>query len=337
MNIEQWESKLLDYFAGTLPLSEKREVEEWIGQSEEYQKMARDIRYIYSATDVLNDIKRINAPKALRETKKKIHRQKRIPFVIRFQQVAAILLLPLLLGTLYLTTKQEAVKYIEVRTNPGMITSVELPDGSRVWLNSRSYLRYPQTFHGDVREVELDGEAYFSVEKDQSKRFVVNTPFEVKAEVLGTEFNLEAYKEQGKATTTLVSGSVKLRFRNEESEEKSILMKPDEEVSYSEATGGIKVSKPYVATQTAWKDGLVIFRNTPFEQALNILGKRFNVEFIVKNNTLYRNSFTGTFDGQHLSLILEHFRLASDIKYHFVDPDTKEQTQAMEKTIVELY
>lgn len=337
MNTEQWESKLLDYFSGTLPLSEQQEVEEWIGQSEEHQKMARDVRYIYLATDVLNDIKRINAPKALRETKKKIQKQKRIPFVVRFQQVAAILILPLLLGTLYLTTKQEAVKYVEVRTNPGMITSVELPDGTQVWLNSRSCLKYPQTFRGDTREVELNGEAYFSVKKDKSKRFVVSTPYDVKAEVLGTEFNLEAYKGQGKATTTLVSGSVKLRFLDEESEQRSILMKPDEEVSYDEATGNIDVSKPYIATQIAWKDGLVIFRNTPFEQALSILGKRFNVAFIVKNNALYRNSFTGTFDGQHLSLILEHFRLASDINYHFIDPDTKTQTQAMEKTVVELY
>lgn len=337
MNTEQCETKLLDYFAGTLSPSERQEVEEWMGQSEAHQKIARDIQYIHSATDVLNDIKRIDAPRALREMKKKMNRQKRIPFALRFQQVAAILLLPLLLATLYLSTKQDEERYVEVKTNPGMITTVELPDGSKVWLNSKSYLKYPQTFRGDVREVELNGEAYFSVAKDKSKRFVVNTPFNVKAEVLGTEFNLEAYESQSKATTTLVSGSVKLCFLNDKSQEKSILMEPNEEVSYNKASGSVKVSKPYIATQTAWKDGLVIFRNTDFEQALNILGKRFNVAFVVKNDALYHHSFTGAFDGQHLSLILEHFRLASDIKYRFVEPDSKTQQQLMEKTIVELY
>ena len=87
---------------------------------------------------------------------------------------------------------------------------------------------------------------------------------------------------------------------------------------------------------TAWKDGLVIFRDTPFEEALNILDKRFNVEFIVKNDLLYENSFTGSFDGQHLHLILEHFRLSSGIQYKFVDPQTGVD-RFSQKTIVELY
>lgn len=76
-----------------------------------------------------------------------------------------------------------------------MVAALNLPDGSKVWLNSGSYLKHPQKFTGDTRTVELDGEAYFSVQKDKSKRFIVNTPFDLKAEVLGTEFNIEAYKE----------------------------------------------------------------------------------------------------------------------------------------------
>lgn len=72
-------------------------------------------------------------------------------------------------------------------------------------------------------------------------------------------------------------------------------------------------------------------------EALKVLSKRFNVEFIVKNDKLYNNSFTGPFDGQHLQLILEHFRLASGIQYRFIDPQTGQEGNIKEKTIVELY
>ena len=114
-------------------------------------------------------------------------------------------------------------------------------------------------------------------------------------------------------------------------------MKPNEEFTYNQYTKKVKVDKPYIPTQTSWTDGLVVFRNTPFNEALKVLSKRFNVEFIVKNDKLYNNSFTGPFDGQHLQLILEHFRLASGIQYRFIDPQTGQEGNIKEKTIVELY
>ena len=332
------EQLLLDYFSGALTHTRRQEVEAWIQESEENKKMARDIEYIYFATDTINTIKSVDTVRALGEVKEKINqkRNRKHSFLFRMQRIAAVLVIPLLLSTIYLATKKEPVEFIEIRTNPGMVAAVTLPDGSKVWLNSRSYLKHPQKFTGDVRNVELNGEAYFSVQKDKSKRFIVNTPFNLKAEVLGTEFNMEAYKESNKVITTLVSGSVKLSFANKSNTEETLLMKPNDEIAYNSKTRGISQNRPYLPTLTAWKDGLVIFRNTPFEEALKILNKRFNTEFIVKNDLLYENSFTGTFNGQHLHLILEHFRLSSGIKYKFVDPETS-TNKISEKTIVELY
>lgn len=332
------EQLLLDYFSGALTHTRRQEVEAWIQESEENKKMARDIEYIYFATDTINTIKSVDTVRALGEVKEKINqkRNRKHSFLFWMQRIAAVLVIPLLLSTIYLATKKEPVEFIEIRTNPGMVAAITLPDGSKVWLNSRSYLKHPQKFTGDVRNVEPNGEAYFSVQKDKSKRFIVNTPFNLKAEVLGTEFNMEAYKESNKVITTLVSGSVKLSFANKSNTEETLLMKPNDEIAYNSKTRGISQNRPYLPTLTAWKDGLVIFRNTPFEEALKILNKRFNTEFIVKNDLLYENSFTGTFNGQHLHLILEHFRLSSGIKYKFVDPETS-TNKISEKTIVELY
>ncbi len=331
------ESTLAAYFNGKLPLPEQKEVEAWIGQSEENRKIARDVRFICQAADTLDSIRQVDSQAALKKTKAKIRKRNNVSWLIRLQQVAAILAIPLLMATLYLTLKEEPTEYVEVQTNPGMIAKLELPDGTKVWLNSSSSLRHPVRFTGSNRDVELKGEAYFAVHPDQYKPFIVNTPFNIRAEVLGTEFNMEAYETEREVKTTLVSGSVKLTFQTDKDEEKSYILKPDEEFIYNYQNKKLSVQKPYIPTLTAWKDGLVIFRNTPFEEALKVLGKRFNVEFVIKNDKLYENAFTGPFDGQHLQLILEHFRLSSGIQYRFIDPKTGTGEKVEEKSIVELY
>lgn len=332
------EQLLLDYFSGTLSSTQQQEIETWLQASEENRKTARDIRYIFLATDTIHTIESVDSTRALNDVRKRINRKtdNKHSLMFWFQRIAAILILPLIASSIYFATQKMPVEYIEVRTNPGMVATVTLPDKSKVWLNSKTYLKYPQKFTGETRDVVLDGEAYFSVQKDRSKKFIVSTPFNLKAEVLGTEFNIEAYKESNKVTTALVSGSVRLTYQSKDNKEEALLMKPNEEFEYNAKIGKLKQNDTYMATLTAWKDGLVIFRNTSFEEALKILGKRFDSEFIVKNDLLYNYSFTGTFQSQHLSLILEHFRLSSNIQYKYIYQET-DNNKIPEKTIVELY
>lgn len=170
MNKHIDEHILLKYFSESLPLSQQQEVEEWLQESEENRKIARDIQYIYLASETIDTIKKINSAEALNTIKKRINQPHQTPYLIWIQRVAAILLLPLLASTIYFATQKEPVEYIEIRTNPGMVAAVNLPDGSKVWLNSRSYLKHPNKFTGDTRCVEINGEAYFSVHKDKTKK-----------------------------------------------------------------------------------------------------------------------------------------------------------------------
>lgn len=329
------EAVLLRYFSGQLGAEEQRAVERWLDESEENRKTGRDVCRLCLSADALATMRSVDSRRALQRVKKRI-RPVQHTFIYKVQQIAAILFVPLLLASLWFLLKKEPARYVELRTNPGMIAAVDLPDGSRVWLNSETTFRHPAEFTGATREVELDGEAYFSVQKDK-KRFIVHTPHRVNAEVLGTEFNIEAYRNSGCVTTTLVSGSVRLAYRGAGDTEESVTMKPDERVVYDLQTKRVEVSKPYIPTQVAWKDGIAVFRNTPFREVLHILSKRFNVEFIVKNPSLYDNSFTGPFEGQHLQLILEHFRLSSGIGYKILDPETGEGKAIRQKITVELY
>lgn len=325
------------YLAGKLSAEDKVAVENWLDESSENQKIARDLQYIYVATDILHTLQSVDTLAALRKVKKGKKKPIGAQLLLWFQRIAAFLLLPLLIATFYNILHTDEESYVESFTNPGMVSSVQLPDGSKVWLNSGSTLKYPQKFTGGLREVELNGEAYFSVKKDNSKIFVVHTPSDLKVEVLGTEFNIEAYKESKSVHTTLVAGSVKLSYFDKHNHLLTVLMHPGEEVVYNTISKRIQIDKPYVPTQTAWKDGMVILKDTPLSKVLKILSKRFNTQFRVKNDNLYQYSFTGPFDAQQLPLILEHFRLSSGIQYRFITPEVEPGQAPLQQSIVELY
>lgn len=335
-NIHINESVLLEYFAGKLPAEEQAGVEEWLSFSEENQKMARDVYYIYFSADTVNTIKSLDVQSALLDVNAKIGHRHRVSVFTWLQRAAAVLFIPLLLSTIYYMMHKEGDEYIEIRTNPGMVATVSLPDGSKVWLNSSSYLKHPANFSGGVREVEIEGEAYFSVRKSQGQKFIVQAPNNIRVEVLGTEFNMEAYPGKQIVTTTLVEGSVKLEYKAENKELKTFIMKPDEKTIYNSASGVMECQKAFTAGEIAWKDMKIVLRNTPFDETLNLLSKRFNVDFVLKNESLRDNSFTGTFDSQQLQKILEYFRISSGINYRIIDSKPGVDSIA-ERITVELY
>lgn len=330
------EAILLEYLSGKIFGKEKVDVETWIAQSETNEQLTRDIHYIYYSTEVLRTIREAKTIEALRNVRRKII-WRRLSTVGRWtQRIAAILFIPLFCVLLYQHLPEKTIGNVELHTSPGMVATTTLPDGSMVWLNADSRITYPSVFTGHCREVDLEGEAYFSVRKHRNRPFIVHTSSGAKVEVLGTEFNLEAYRKDELVNATLVSGSVRFTYPSGDHGEASIMLNPDEYVRYNKTTKHLILNTIIPETQTAWKDGLVIFRNTPFKDALRILEKRFNAQFDVKNNKLYEHSYTGRFDTQQLPLILEHFRISSGIRYRIIEPERKEDA-AQEKTIVEIF
>ena len=206
---------------------------------------------------------------------------------------------------------------MEVKTNPGMITSVILPDSSIVHLNSESLLRYPSNF-SDVREVELDGEAYFEVKNNIEKRFVVSIPHKSKIEVYGTKFNVESYKGKNQITTTLVEGHIGFIY-GKAGALKKVDIRPNQRLVYDALMNEVKLFATSCAVETSWKDGMIYLNNTSMEETLHMLEKRFNVEFIVKNKKFYEYSFTGTFTSQRIERIMEYFKISSRIQWKYVD------------------
>ncbi len=154
--------------------------------------------------------------------------------------------------------------------------SLTLPDGSRAWLNNASSLRYPVSFTGDSREVELTGEAYFEIAKDASHPFRVAVHRGARAstiEVLGTAFNIMAYDDENAERTTLIEGSV--RFVHEGS---SALLKPEEQ-SVLDEQGSLKTLRHVnVPEITAWKNGYFHFDHASLETTMRQLARWYDID-----------------------------------------------------------
>ena len=329
-NIDIVEELLPRYCDGNVSAEEKEKVEIWIRQSEKHYKIAQQIQLIYLASDTIAIMDQVNTDNALDKVDGRIRRSQLKTLFMWGQRVAAILFIPLLAAYLLevLIPEKRDIRMLEVRTNPGMTTSLTLPDGTKVNLNSESSLVYPETFEGDLRSVRLEGEAFFEVVKNPEKRFVVTTPHNASVEVLGTSFNMEAFKWDSIVSTTLISGKVAFISRSGQ-----VNMKPGEKLVYNIQADRASIYQTNGEAEISWKNGMIIFRKTPFEEALRMLTKRFNVDFVVSNNKYVKDFYTGSFTNHRLEQILDIFNASSGIKWRYIPSEN----QLDRKSKVEIY
>jgi transmembrane sensor len=241
------------------------------------------------------------------------------------QRAAAVLFIPVFLLSAYLFIQQGQgnVRTLAVRTNPGVVSAFDLPDGSKVWLNANSELRYPSDFNADTRTVELTGQGYFEVTKNAHKPFIVKADKDYSVEVLGTSFNVSAYKDESMIETTLVEGSVKLNVVSG-GKRMTQMLKPNEKAEYQKGAGKIKVFGVNTEYDTAWKNGEIIFRNHPMDKVLKTLERHYHVVFEVKDNEILKSIITARFKDEQLPQVLEYLKLASGIQYAIHKPTVKD-------------
>ncbi len=316
------EALLPDYARGTVSAAQGRQIDEWICRSSANRRKAEQYMCLEHLQSRIDSFDSTDTEKALIKLHSGFRRTSGHKALRTASAIAAALSIPLLILSVWMGVQLyggKGASRLEIRATTGMVSSTTLPDGTRVWLNSNSSLSYPSRF-GPTREVILDGEGYFEVAKDMNHKFFVHAGA-TRVEVTGTSFDVEAYSDRGpEVRTTLLSGSVKLHLPTAGGYEQTVTMHPGQQFTFTPETGKILRSPVDVACVTAWKDGKTILDNTSLEEALRAIGNRFNVEFLVRNQALLANRYTGTFSGQTLEVVLEHFRRTT--KIHF-DTDLK--------------
>lgn len=187
---------------------------------------------------------------------------------------------------------------------------LELTDGTVVYMNSVTRLRYPVQFGGDTREVYLDGEAYFDVAKDEEHPFVVHTN-KTDVRVLGTEFNIMTYENEEKTEITLVNGAVTVKLPDTYT-----TIKPGEQISIDNKLLCARVSKVDVNKFIAWREGLYRFEEESLEHLLKYIERQYDISYFFENEKAKRLRFSGAFSSK--SSVEEIFNILeqmTDVKF----------------------
>nr|WP_068888687.1 FecR domain-containing protein [Pedobacter panaciterrae] len=203
-----------------------------------------------------------------------------------------------------------------VATPRGGQYQITLPDGTKVWLNAASKLKFPSSFTGAAqRKVDLSGEAYFEVTKDKKHPFIVISN-EQQVEVLGTHFNISSYTDEDNIKTTLLEGSVAVRNPGSTMQ---VTLKPGQQSNFT-------TNKPIVVKQVdandaiAWKNGKFAFRNESLESIMNKVARWYDVEIVYQNNEISKEILGGSFTrSEGISEILKTLELVGDVHFKIQD------------------
>ena len=174
------------------------------------------------------------------------------------------------------------VEYNTLVIPRGCEFSLVLADGSRVWLNAGSSLKYPETFSNGERRVYLEGEAYFEVEHDGNAPFIVNTR-SMDLRVLGTSFNIKAYDDESTVITTLVSGKIRQEFPEVG---KDVTLTPSRQSIFDRVTGKLETKQTDVQAALAWKEGKIIANNERLEDIFRQLSRWYDFKVVYTQPSL---------------------------------------------------
>ena len=347
---------IVSYFQNSLTKTQAEQLFTWISEDKENLAHFKEIERIWFATGLL-DRKDFIAQDGFRKLQEKIEENDIRPLsrpvlnislrtISRIAVIAVLLIVTGVVSLILLNRKESvnAERFYEAIAPKGSRSVITLSDGSRVWLNSGTTLRYRSDFGVRTREVFLEGEAYFSVSEDGKLPFKVNTS-DLSVTALGTAFNVKAYNDENIIETTLEKGKVILEIvgsRKFEREQQAVLLKPNQKAIFVRKSGELsindtrnvavtvkKTKKPdfkplrikvdtLVDTRltTSWKDSKWIFRSEKLNSLAPILERRYDIVIFFADSALYNYKFTGTLKEESLEQVLKALSLAAPIRFN---------------------
>lgn len=289
---------IVKYLDNTISSSEKQELEEWLRNSKSNQRYFKESSKIWEESVIAFQDKETTMVGLDRFYKKLKIQQKynRLKWFIGF---AAAVILGVVVVRYLMPLFQPEVTLIEIATTD-IKKQIELPDGSIVWLNSNSSLKYPSSFK-QTREVSLTGEGLFEIEKKANKSFYVHTT-NLSVEVLGTKFLVSAHDEQSFTETVLESGSIALNVKGLD---KEIKMIPNQKFNYDNILGTTSIETVDATNYTSWSHKKLVVDNTPLREVFIQLEKWYNIKIVCNDKRLLSQSVSFTLDDEPLEEVFE--------------------------------
>lgn len=346
---------LVKYLLGSASSEEREAVKAWLAADVANKRHFDQLRDIYFLGKITKEESGFDRQKCLDEVKIKYYREKTSGLesdkTIQQQKIrnlriavsiAASVIVIIGIASLLNLLKPESsnltsspVAYNEIVTPKGARTNITLPDGTNVWLNADSRLRYEMDFIRNERVVYLTGEAFFDVAKSKGKLFIVNTG-KIAVKAWGTKFNVKAYPEENTIKTTLVEGSVSIKKLEGAVSADEEYLKPNEtaifykapiqEVEDSKvqdnkvnnvAVASLNLEKIEVKTElfTSWKDSKWIIEKLTLDQLVPELERRYNVEITLEDSAIRFYKVSGSLQNETFDQVMRIIKLSAPIDY----------------------
>lgn len=232
------------------------------------------------------------------------------------------------------TKTDESTAQNTISTKRGSKSKIQLPDGTEVWLNADSKITYNENFQGDIREVQLSGEAFFDVVRDEQRPFIIHTDV-IDVKVLGTAFNVRSYANEKNTETSLIRGSVEISLRS--SPDKKFTLKPNDKLIVRNEEAKVvakktaaeeKEDKPILLTwdkinyeksdstvkEILWVKNKLSFDGEPMEEIALKIERWYDVKVNI-DERIKKVDYTGTFEGESLQQVMEALQFSGKFQY----------------------
>lgn len=326
------------YIVGSATAEERKILDHWMEYHPENRKLVRELEMIWKLTpgeDFEVDVEKAWNQFKIRQNGKDLiksfgytsHTYKTNENLVHIFRAAAVILVAFFAGFFVQhhlnTTERMAAEQSsnfnalqELETERGEKARVTFSDGTRVTLNSSSTVKFPEEFHGSIREVHLDGEAFFEVAHEPGHPFIVHSQ-DAKIEVLGTEFNVRGWSEDASVEVVVRGGEVSVQSVNQRPENNpEIILTEGYKTQLDKGQLPIAPQKVDVRNHLLWTSGGMYFDNESFSQVVRDLERRFNVHITVSDLNLMEVPYTGTFQYAELDEVLSVIAASMEVGYN---------------------
>jgi transmembrane sensor len=284
---------------------------------------------------LIEEIKAVDVDTAYQKVSSRIKSRSQTTHIITIiTRIAAIFTLPLLAFTVWSLFFQEKptqlvqneITWYEIESPAGMRSHIVLPDGTDLWLNAESKIRYSIPFARENRQVELTGEAFLKVSKNENAPFIVNAGAAT-VKVLGTQFNVKAYPEDELLELALTEGSIEFTGTFADGKKATATLIPNDFLAMNKTTGKVSLENKNLNKHVSWVKNIIIFDETPMPEVSKTLERWYGVKVVVADAEINKYRFNTTFENESLFRVLELLELSSPaIKIKYTPGKINKQT-----------
>lgn len=303
--------------AGSATKKEAREVADWFSSTDEGQAYLSELinqeaQRLDAAGVSENSVHPVISQQILSEINTRIH-QRTVRSMI-FKVAAVVIPFILLAGLTFYTNSRVdlfgTTEYAEFHIPKGEKTRILFQDGSQAFLNSDTKIKYPRKFGLTNRKIQIEGEAYFKISTNSKRPFIVEIN-DTKVEVLGTSFNVKAYKEDHEMNIVLDKGKIVF-----DTPLKDYDMLPGQQAIYDKKTGKCSIITLEKSGEASlWVNGILSFRDTPMAEVLKTLNRMYNVEFKIEDPIVYKYTYTLTTSNTTLKNITKELEKITPVRF----------------------